>query len=136
MKEIYERSKRGAKQLERDVRIGTVLYTVVDVAQNYAPWEDAQLYSRCVVTFRSRVTGNLMISGSMSVIGLALREGPVYTEKPKGLRNLAKPGRQVSGPLPDGYEGVLDEAELKGLEKRVRNGSDPRKRRRLGGWRV
>lgn len=136
MQKVYERTRSDAKKLARVARIGTVLYTVADVAQNIAPWEDGQLYSRHVVSWRSPVTGNLMIGGSTSLANLVLRDGPVYTEKPKGLRDIAKPGPQVAGPLPKGYEGVLDEAELKGLEKRVRDGSDPRTRRRIGGWRV
>ncbi|WP_329305065.1 hypothetical protein [Streptomyces anulatus] len=65
---------------------------------------------------------------------LCLRFGPMYDKPLAGLRNIAGPGPQVAGPLPPNYEAVVDEAELRGLEKRVRDGSDPRTRRRLGTW--
>lgn len=132
----YERTVRGAKKAARDARKGQKLYVIQQVAQNLAPYEDSHLYSEYEVTHRQAITGAWMIAGSLSVEGLVLRYGPVYTEPPKGVRNIATPGPQVGGPLPAGYEGVLDEAELRGLEKQVRDGSDPKKRRPIGSWRI
>jgi hypothetical protein len=132
----YQRTTRDAKRAGREAKKGQKLYVVLNVAQNLAPYEDAQLYSEYTVSYRHPLLGGWMISGSLSVEGLVLREGPVYTSPPKGVRNIATPGPQVAGPLPAGYEGVLDGAELRGLEKRVRDGSDPRTRRPIRSWRV
>lgn len=132
----YQRTRRDAKKAARNARKGQRLYVIKEVARNLAPYEDSHLYSEYTVTHRQAITGAWMIAGSLSVEGLVLREGPVYTSPPKGVRNIATPGPQVAGPLPAGYEGVLDEAELRGLEKQVRDGSDPRTRRPIGSWRI
>jgi hypothetical protein len=132
----YQRTERDAKKAGQRVRKGQKLYVVLDVAQNLAPYEDAQVYSEYVVSYRHPLLGGWMISGSLSVEGLVLREGPVYTSPPKGIRNIAEPGRQYAAPLGNDYEGVLDEAELRGLDKRVRDGSDPRTRRSPRAWRI
>lgn len=132
----YQRTERDAKKAGQQVRKGQKLYVVLDVAQNLAPYEDARLYSEYTVAYRHPLLGGWMISGSLSVEGLVLREGPVHTEPPKGVRNIAGPGPQVAGPLPQDYEGVLDEAEIRGLGKQVRDGSDPRTRRPIGSWRI
>lgn len=132
----YQCTKRDAKKAGREVKKGQKLYVILNVAQNVAPYEDARLYSEHVVSYRHPLLGGWMISGSLSVEGLVLRNGPVYTDKPKGVRNIATPGPQVAGPLPQDYEGVLDEAEIRGLEKQVRDGSDPKKRRPIGSWRI
>lgn len=124
-----------AKKFARQVELGKPYYIAYSVATNLAPYEDSRLYSEIVFTKRSPITGNPM-SGSISAAGLCQRFGPVYDQPPAGLRSVASPGPQVAGPLPAGYEGVLDEAELRGLEKQVRDGNDPRNRRRLGGWGV
>jgi len=94
----YQRSKSGAKRAARDARKGMKFYVIKDVAQNIAPYEDSQLYSEYEVTHRQALTGAWMISGSLSVEGLVLREGPVYTSPPKKIRNVATPGPQYAGP--------------------------------------
>jgi hypothetical protein len=73
-----------------------------------------------------------MTDGGTSAEGLCLRFGPVYDTPPKGLRNLDGPAPQVAGPLGGNYEGRLDEVELRGLEKHVRDTLSPRHRRDLG----
>jgi hypothetical protein len=94
----YQRTVKDAKRAAKAARKGMKLYVIKDVAQNIAPYEDAQLYSKYVVTHQQAITGAWMICGSLSVEGLVLRDGPVYTEKPKGIRDIAIPGRQVAGP--------------------------------------
>lgn len=132
----YQRTRRDAKKAARDARKGQKLYVIKAVAQNLAPYEDSHLYDEYTVTHRQAITGGWMISGSLSVEGLVLRDGPVFTDKPVGVRGVHQPGPQVAGPLPAGYEGVLDEAELRGLEKQVRDGSDPKNRRPIRSWRI
>lgn len=130
----WESTKKGARDLKRHVRKGTVVYTVRDVARSVAPYEDSQLYSAHVFDWRSPITGNWM-TGHLSAEGLLAQEGRVYEQPPAGMRDIATPGRQVGTPLPEnlgsgqGYSGVLDEAELRGLGKHIASGSDPRRRR-------
>jgi hypothetical protein len=127
---IWKPDKKGARDLARHVRKGTVVYTVSDVAQNLAPYEDSHLYVRHVFDWRSPVTGNYM-TGHLSAAGLLSHYGPVYEEPPAGLRNIAGPAPQVAGPLPAGYEGILDEAELRGLDKLNSRSLPPNVRRAL-----
>lgn len=123
-------AKKFAKQAKR----GKTYFVVHNMATNLAPYEDAQTYSEVRFTRNLPLTGNLATEGGTSAIRMCQVYGPVYEEPPTGangrpLRKLAGPAPQVSGPLPNGYEGVLDEAELRGLEKQVAQGSDPKKRR-------
>lgn len=125
-----------AKKFAREVKLNTPYYTVNNMATNLAPWGDAQTYSVHVFTGHSGFTGSPTTDGGTAAVGLCQRQGPVYDAPPSGLRNIAGPAPQVAGPLPAGYEGVLDEDEIRGLEKRVRDGSDPRTRRSPRSWRI
>ncbi|MFE9736118.1 hypothetical protein ACFYO9_37330 [Streptomyces sp. NPDC005863] len=131
----WEPTKRGARDLNKHIRKGTVVYTVADVATNLAPYEDGQLYTAHTFTHRSPVTGNWM-TGHLTAQSLLAQSGTVYEQPPSGLRNVTAPTPQVGAPLGDNYEGVLDEAELRGLEKHVAQGSNPSTRRKPGIWRV
>ena len=131
---VYQRTKRDAKRAEREVSEGDKLYIVRELSGRGATGQDKQVYAEYTVSHRHPLMPGWMISGSLSVEGLVLRDGPVYTEKPRGLRGIHEPARQVGGPLGDDYEGVLDEPEIRGLEKQVADGSHPRKRRPLGAW--
>lgn len=131
----WERTKKGARDLNRHISKGTTVYTVANMATNLAPYEDAQTYSAHTFDRQSRITG-LWMTGHLSVEGLLAQYGTVHEQPPRGMRNIAGPAPQVAGPLGGDYEGVLDEAELRGLEKHVAGSSDPRTRGRLGGWRV
>ncbi|MFF7329683.1 hypothetical protein [Streptomyces sp. NPDC008150] len=132
----WEPTKKGAKQLNAALREGMTVYTVRNVTRALAPYEDPQLYSAHTFDWCSPVTGHWM-AGHLSAAGLLGQEGTVYENPPRGMRDIATPGPQVAGPLGNGdYEGVLDEAELRGLEKQAAQGSNPRARRRPGGWRV
>lgn len=125
----YARTTRDAKKAGRDLRKGDRIYITHDVAQNLAPYEDAQLCSEYTVTGTHPLLGGAMVGGQ-SVEGLCLRFGPLHTSPPKGMRNVATPGPQVGSPLGyDDYEGFLDEAELRGLEKQVAQGRAPKTRR-------
>jgi len=122
-------SPSEAKKFAKQVEFGRTYYFVYKVANNLAPYEDQHLYSEAVFTRRAPLTGNPMTDGGTSAEGLCLRYGPIYDAPPRGMRNVAAPAPQVAGPVPNGYKGVLDEAELRGLEKQVAQGSDPKKRR-------
>lgn len=125
-----------AKKFAKEIKLNTPYYTVNNMATNLAPWEDSQTYSVHVFTEHSLFTSQKMTAGGTSAIGLCQRQGPVYDAPPRGLRNIAGPAPQVGAPLGDNHSAYLDEAEIRGLEKRVRNGSDPRTRGPIGSWHV
>ncbi|WP_409469080.1 hypothetical protein [Streptomyces sp. HC307] len=125
-----------AKRFAREVKLNKPYYIVYNMATNLAPYEDSKTYSEIVFTDRLPFTGNPCTRGGTSAVGICQRFGPVYDTPPRGMRNIAGPAPQVAGPVPEGYEAYLDEAEIRGLEKQVRDGSNPRIRRPLGGWRV
>lgn len=130
MSKTWEPTKKGIRDLNRHVRKGTVVYTVSEVARNVAPYEDSHLYVRHVFDWRSPITGSYM-TGHLSVAGLLSHYGTVYEQPPTGVRNIADPAPQVAGPLPAGYEGLLDEAELRGLDKLNSRSLPPNVRRAL-----
>lgn len=123
------------KKFERQAEMGRPYYVARPQATNRAPYEDPNLLDEYVFTERAPLTGHKATDGLGTTAGQLCRlMGPVYEQPPAGVRSLRGPAPQVAGPLPEGYEGVLDEAELRGLEKRVSDGSNPRKRRPLGSW--
>lgn len=125
------------KRFARELEFNKPYYVVREQATNLAPYEDGQLYDVYVFTERAPLTGTPMTAGGTTAKQLCRNMGPVYDTKPANMRGLRGPAPQVSAPLgSNNYEGVLDEAELRGLEKQVAQGSDPRKRRPLGSWRV
>jgi hypothetical protein len=119
-------SPAEAKKFAKQARRGVTYYTINKHARNLGAYEDSRTYSEHVFTRHAPLTGNLMTDGGTSAEGLCLRFGPVYDTPPKGLRNLDGPAPQVAGPLPNGYEAYLDEVELRGLDKQVAQGSNPR----------
>ncbi len=121
-----------AKQFARQVELGRPYYVVYDMATNLAPYEDSKTYSEYVFDSRSPITGNPM-TGHMSAVAFCQNYGPVYEAPPRGLRNIADEPRQFGAPLGNDYRGYLDDAELRGLEKHVRSGSDPHTRAGRGG---
>lgn len=120
-----------AKRFAKELTLGQPYYVVYDMATNLAPYEDSKTYSEYVFDSHSRITG-LPMTGHMSAVAFCQNYGPVYEAPPRGLRNIADPPRQYAGPLGHGDTGELstelDAAELRGLEKRVRSGSDPHTR--------
>jgi hypothetical protein len=124
----WKPTKRDAKDLNRWLSKGKTVYTINRMATNLGRYEDSHTYSAHTFDRQSRISGEWM-TGHLSVSGLLGQCGTVHEKPPAGVRDIATPGRQVAGPLPRGYRGVLDEAELRGLEKRVADGSDPKKRR-------
>lgn len=100
----WEPTKRGAKDLNRWLSKGKTVYTIRNVAQNIARYEDAQLYSAHTFDRQSRITGEWM-TGHLSASGLLAQEGTVYEKPPAGMRNIDTPGRQVAAPT---SQGVLD----------------------------
>lgn len=117
-----------SKQFARQVQLGKTYYVVMNIATNLAPYEDSKLYSEYVFTGRRPFTGT-PYSGSMDAESLCRLYGPVHDAPPRGMRNIAGPGRTVRAPLGEDYTAYLDAAEIRGLEKRVRDGSDPHTRR-------
>lgn len=120
---------RDSKKFARQAQLGKSYYVVLNIARRVAPYEDAQLYSEYTFTGRLPFTGNACTSSGYSAEDICRLYGPVYEDRPAGLRNVAAPAPQVAGPLPKGYVGHLDEAEIRGLEKQVAQSSDPQKRR-------
>lgn len=135
MPKTWTNNRRDVRDLSARISKGTVVYTVADVSRRVAPYEDGQLYETHVFDGRSPVTGHWM-TGHLSVQGLLNQYGTVYEQPPRGMRGVHEPAPQVAGPLGGNYEGRLDHAEIRGLEKQVADSSNPRKRRPLGSWRV
>ena len=104
----WQPTKKGAKDLNRWLSKGKTVYTLHNVAQNIAPYEDAQLYSAHTFDRRSSFSGEWM-TGHLSVSGLLGQEGTVYEKPPAGVRDIATPGRQVAAPT---TQGVLDRLRL------------------------
>ncbi|MGW5173154.1 hypothetical protein ACWERY_02150 [Streptomyces sp. NPDC004082] len=126
---------QDAKRFAREVKLGAEYWVIYNVAQNMATYEDAQLCSKFVFTRHAPFTGTPMTDGGETAVGLCQRHGPVYDQKPAGIRDVAQAGPQVRAPLGDNYEGFLDEAELRGLDKRVAQSSNPTNRRNPRNWR-
>lgn len=129
MPQTWQPGKKGARDLNRYITAnggeGVTVYTASKQALRAAPWEDAKMWSARTVDGRSRITGEWM-TGHLSISGLLAQEGTVYEQPPRSMRELGSPGRQVAGPMGHGdYSGYLDSAEIRGLEKRVKSGSDP-----------
>jgi hypothetical protein len=116
----YERTERDAKKAGRELKKGDRFFIVMSVATNLAPYENDQLYSEYTVTGDHPLIGGAMVGGQ-SVEGICLRSGPIYMDRPDGIRNIATPGPQVAGPLPKGKEfgRKLTEREIADLERQV-----------------
>lgn len=113
-----------AKKFAKELELNKPYYVVYDMATNLAPYEDSQTCSEFVFTGRLAVTGSPCTDGGYSAVSLCQTFGPVYDRPPRGMRNIADEPRQY-GALLSNVGGELDEAEIRGLEKRVRDGSDP-----------
>lgn len=123
------------KRFVRDIQLGKPYYIVYKIAQNLAPYEDAELYSEIRFTSRLPFTGTPCTEYGSDAATILRGHGPIHDTPPRRMRNIADVAAGVGAPLGDDYEGVLDEAEIRGLMKRVADGSDPTKRRRLGSGR-
>lgn len=115
----YRRTRRDAKKAGREARKGDTLWVIADVATNLAPYEDGQLLKEYKVTGTHPLLGGAMISGALSVEGLVLREGPVYTKRPAGYREIGEPAPQVPAPLADHDVRPLTEQEIRRLERQI-----------------
>lgn len=80
----YKRNERHAKKAGREAQVGDVLWVMRDISTKVAPYENPYLVQDYTVTHMHPLLGGAMISGALSVEALVLREGPVYTERPKG----------------------------------------------------
>lgn len=127
-KDVYDRSTKGARQASKDLKKGDKVYVVLDNAGNLAPYENAQLYSAYTVTGQHPLLGGAMIGG-YSVEYLVRGFGPLYTQPPKGLRNIATPGPQVAGPLTGDEYRELSRYEIEQAEKQVEANNADRKRK-------
>ncbi|MDR3083906.1 MAG: hypothetical protein LBV60_23825 [Streptomyces sp.] len=135
MPKTWTNSRRDIRDLSSRIRKGTVVYTVAKLANNLAPYEDSHLYSAHVFDWKSPVTGHWM-TGHLSVSGLLAQCGTVYEQPPHGMRGTHERAPQVAPPLgTNDYYAPLDEVELSGLDKRVRDGSNPSHRSSLRGRR-
>ncbi|MFG3585091.1 hypothetical protein [Streptomyces sp. NPDC047990] len=132
----------GGKFL-RDLKLGTAYYYEND--WRLVPWEQ---YSYSVVVFTE--THWFPITGRQPTTkhgdpakSLLHSHGPFFENVEdlphwsRRMRNAADTWQAlVPGPLGDSYEAPLDRPELRGLDKRVRDSSNPRTRRRMGTWGV
>jgi hypothetical protein len=124
MPKSWQSTRSGARDLNRHIRKGTTVYTVSEQVTRMAPWEDQRMWTAHTFDWRSPITGHWM-TGHMSAEGLLSTYGTVYEQPPRNMRELGSPSPEVGGPVPAGYRAHLDEAEIRGLGKRVRDSSDP-----------
>ncbi|MBI0296290.1 hypothetical protein JBE04_17925 [Streptomyces sp. PRKS01-29] len=130
---VYRNNRRGMKDIQ-SVPKGTTLYVIEEVSRRVAPYEDSKLCARYEVTHHNGVLGGAMI-GSKSVEQLLAEHGTVYTSQPSGVRGIWEPSPQVAGPLGNDTERYLDETEIRGMEKQVRDANDDRRKaKRRGRW--
>lgn len=137
MPKTFEPTKSGLRDLTRYINkqgAGTTVYTITEQTDWGIGHE--RTFSGWTFTRISRLTGLWVTDGGTSLGQLMSVYGAVHTDQPRGIRHASAPAPQVAGPLGADYEGVLDEAELRGLEKQVRDGSNPRTRRHAGAWRI
>jgi hypothetical protein len=127
---VFEPTKKGIRELTRYLDAngpGTTVYTEFE-AKDWGIGPE-RLYTDRTFTNRHPITRK-WIAGHLCPAGLLAQEGRVYTEPPRGVRYVGDPAPQVAGPLGHGeYTGVLDEAELRGLAKRLRGAPHPSMRR-------
>ncbi|MFC9268954.1 hypothetical protein ACFTXJ_14425 [Streptomyces zhihengii] len=109
----YPKTRAGAKKAAKELRIGDTVWIVRATSGRVAPYEDEHLLDDYTVDHRQAFTGALMIAGSLSVEALVLRDGPVYTSRPEGLRAIREAAPQVCGPDPE------EAAERAGLGRRA-----------------
>lgn len=120
----------------RDIKLNTPYYFVYKIARNMAPWEDPELYSEIRFTKRLPFTGTPCTESGGAADHILRCYGPVYDAPPRGMRNIADAAASVGAPLGDNYQGILDDAEIRGLEKLAAQASNPRTRRPIGSWRA
>ncbi|AWT42577.1 MULTISPECIES: hypothetical protein [Streptomyces] len=118
------------RRFTREIELNRPYYIVYSIAQNMAPWEDAQLYSEIVFTKRLPFTRTPCTAHGAAADHILRTHGPVHDTPPRGMRNIADAARSVGAPLGSNYRGILDEAELRGLEKLAAQTSNPRTRGR------
>ncbi|MYR84069.1 hypothetical protein GTY41_03700 [Streptomyces sp. SID685] len=121
---------QDSKRFGREAQLGKTYYYIVNLSSRAGAWEDKQLYHEIVFDGHAPFTGHKTANG-YSAETLCRQYGPIYEDQPRGIRHAGTPAPQVAGPLSQGYEGVLDHAEIRGLEKQVADSSDPRTRRRF-----
>ena len=123
-----------AKQFARQLELGKPYFVVMNIDTRRSPYEDPQLYSEYTFTRRLAFTGNPCTDDGYSAETLCRNFGPVHDAPPRGMRNIADPAPQVRAPLgSNDYTGYLDEADIRGLDKRVKSGSDPATRQPIRG---
>lgn len=115
----YQRTRRDAKKASREARKGDTLWVIVDVATNIAPYEDGQLLKEYKVTGTHPLLGGAIICGALSVEQLVLNDGPVYTTRPAGYREIGEPAPQVPGPLADHQRRPLTDKEISRYEREL-----------------
>ncbi|MDT0608845.1 hypothetical protein [Streptomyces lancefieldiae] len=123
------------RKFARDIVLNKRYYIVYKIAQDMAPWEDKNLYSEVVFTKRLPFTGTPCTRYGAAADHVLRCFGPIHDTPPRGMRNIADAARSVGAPLGDNYEGLLDEAEIRGIEKLAAQTSSPRNRRPIGSWR-
>lgn len=121
MPDYFEPTKRGIKQLTDHIKRGGKGTTVYTITQHKDWGIGAETtYNDHTFTHRQPLTG-IWLAGTDSAHGLLAKYGRVYTKPPRNIRYIGDPAPQVSFPLGADYRGYIDEAEIRGLEKRLKD---------------
>lgn len=128
MPKIYEKNRKGLKALLRDAKRGAVFYGVVETSGHcFVP---SQMADRWKVTHMHPLLGGAMC-GSMTLEDILYRHGPLSDTPDPNLHGMWEPLPQVGGPVDSRTRHVLDEAEIRGLEKRSAEATEERTQRSM-----
>lgn len=133
-KTVWNRTKKDAKELSRTARVGETYYVICHVSDHAATYGPAQYVSAHTVEFMHPLLGGAMICGSLSVEGMVLREGPVYSYHPRTpggneIPLLGGKQQQVHGPLGADIHREFSDYEITQMEKQVEANRADRKRK-------
>lgn len=109
------------RRFNKEVKLGKPYYVIIDlVPLGNAPCDDKR-YKEYVFTEYSRLTGTARTSTGVTATEICAKWGPVYEDKPVGMYSTDHKFPDLPGPLGADYSARLDEAEIRGLEKLVRD---------------
>lgn len=131
----WEKTNKDKKRLLKYAEPGMTFYGVQEQsASGRRAMAPQYMCDRWTVTHMHPILGGAMV-GSSSLEKILFEHGPLYatpitSHKGKPLHPMWVPLPQVAGPLGSDTERYLDEAEIKGLEKQVRDANQEREKAR------
>lgn len=123
MRGALPKTKKTLKELCKKLRKGDRLYVVVEITTRMAPWEPRFMYAEYTVTGLHPILCGpgvipvpMPMFGSQSLESILYGSHEVHVDPPAGLRNIAGPGPEVTGPDPDINKWIQREEERRRKE--------------------